>query len=208
MARFPTNLASAGGALPRLRASAFGWRCAPFLALQLVAAGIAPEQKQAAEYTLKAAVLCNLARFVEWPVRAAGLTNGPLVIGVLGVDPFGSALDEATKDQTVQGRKLAARRFGLADDPSACHLLFISRSEADRLPALLARLRGSGVLTVSEISRFAERGGMVNLVMKEDRVRFEISVVAAEREGVAISSKVLKYATIVAPEKEPPASVP
>jgi hypothetical protein len=160
--------------------------------------------QQPGEYELKAAVLCNLAKFVEWPTNAAPPTRDPLVIGIIGTDPFGPVLDRLIQGQTVQGRELAVRRFQADEDLRSCQVLFVSRSETGRVPAILARVRGASILTVSESNAFAERGGMVNLVLKDDRVRFEMNVRAAEQEGLKISSKLQKYATrVVSPPTEP-----
>ena len=181
-----------------------GWRrtvLAVWGSLALLLPGLA---QQPGEYELKAAVLCNLAKFVEWPTNAAPPTRDPLVIGLIGTDPFGPVLDRLIRGQTVQGRELAVRRFQPDEDLRSCQVLFVSRSETGRVPGILARVRGARILTVSESSGFAERGGMVNLVLQDDRVRFEMNVRAAEQEGLKISSKLQKYATrVVSPPTGP-----
>lgn len=150
-----------------------------------------------AEYKLKAAVLLNLAKFVEWPPDAFAKPEAPFVLGILGPDPFGKLLDGLAQNQTVQGRRLVVQRFASVGEAAGCRLLFISRSERPKLVALLNALRDTPVLTVSEADQFAEQGGMVNLVMKDEMVRFEINLAAAENRGLKISSKVLKYARVV-----------
>jgi len=149
------------------------------------------------EYQVKAAFLFNFAKFVDWPARKSGETNTPMVIGVLGVDPFGALLEETVKDQNIGGRRLVIRALSTADEAGDCHVLFISRSERNRLKPLLASLKGKAVLTVSESKGFAQEGGMINLVVLNGSVKLEINPAAAEEAGLKISSKLLSLARII-----------
>src|SRR5689334_17114844 len=94
------------------------------------------------EYQVKMAFLFNFAKFVEWPGDAFTDANAPVILGILGDDPFGSAL-ETVRGRTVNGRKLLINRFRDVDDIRACHILFISNSERNRLPRILTFLRHS-----------------------------------------------------------------
>jgi hypothetical protein len=152
-----------------------------------------------AEYSLKAAVLVNLAKFTDWPTNAFAGPAAPLVIGVVGEDPFGPALEEAARAQTVAGHPVQVRRLSATAPLPQVHVLFISRSEQNRLPQVLEAVRGAPVLTVSDVTRFARQGGMVNLVLRDEMVRFEVNLNSVEAAGLRLSSKVLKYATLVAP---------
>ena len=148
------------------------------------------------EYQVKAAFLYNFAKFVEWPPEA--FPDGrPFVIGILGQDSFGSALDEAVSGKTIRERKISVRRFSRLDEAADAHILFISDSEGEALPRILKRLGSAPVLTVSDLPRFAEQGGMVQLIMEQSRVRFAINVASVERAGLKPSSQLLKLARIV-----------
>ncbi len=147
------------------------------------------------EYRVKAALLYNFAKFVEWPDDSS--PQGSWVIGVLGVDPFGDALEHTMRDKMVRGKKFEIRRFADPDELEDCHILFVSDSEARSLPEILVHLEGRPVLTVSDIDRFARHGGMVSIVEENDRLRFRINVDAAERSKLTISSKMLGLADIV-----------
>ncbi|MBI4548186.1 MAG: YfiR family protein [Ignavibacteriae bacterium] len=153
------------------------------------------------EYQVKAAFLYNFAKFVEWSPETFSDTTTPIVIGILGEDPFEADLDTIVKDKNINGREFVVRRFQALKELEQCHILFISSSEQKDMPKILRRLRNSGMLTVSEVEHFAHIGGMINLVVEENKVRFEINVEAAEREGLKISSQLLKLARIVS-EKE------
>jgi hypothetical protein len=148
------------------------------------------------EYQVKAAFLYNFAKFVEWPPEAFP-EGRPFIIGILGQDPFGSALDEAVAGKTVREKRIVVRRFSKIEEAADSHILFISESEGENLPRLLKRLGPSPVLTVSDVGRFAEQGGMVQLVMEQSRVRFAINVASVERAGMKPSSQLLKLARIV-----------
>lgn len=173
------------------------WLCLAGLAAWLVGSSACAQSETAAEYKLKAAVMFNLAKFVTWPTNAFGSNQAPFIVGVVGRDPFGPLLDETVKNQTVRDRPILVRRFSATDDLRGCHLLFVSRSEEERLPAILDAARRTAMLSVGDLNHFAERGGMVNLVMKDELVRFEVNLQAAESQGLQISSKVLRYATVI-----------
>ncbi|HYM10026.1 MAG TPA: YfiR family protein [Bryobacterales bacterium] len=147
------------------------------------------------EYQVKAAFLYNFAKFVEWPADKPG--GGPFVVGVLGKDPFGAALDQAFGGKTINGRAPQIWRITGVAEARQCQILFVSSSEAKRLPEILGTLRSASVLTVSEIEDFAESGGMIRLRTEENKVRLEINVDAATQAGIRISSKLLALARVV-----------
>ena len=144
------------------------------------------------EYKVKAGLIFNFTQFVEWPAASFADASAPIEIGVLGDSSFGSALEEAVKGQKVHGRPLVVRpaTHGIADLKS-CQVVFVCRSEKARLKEVLDRLKGSHALTVGDLDDFAERGGMINFVMKSTKVRFEINNHAAKREDLKISSQLL-----------------
>lgn len=148
------------------------------------------------EYQVKAAVLYNFAKFVEWPADAFSHPSAPIIIGVLGEDPFGSALD-AAKNRTVNGRKIQIKRFNHVQEITACHILFISSSEKGRLVPLLRALRDFHMLLVGDMEKFAQRGGMINFILQNDTIDFEINVDAVKRAGLKINSRLLNMARIV-----------
>ncbi|MEI6147707.1 MAG: YfiR family protein [bacterium] len=158
-----------------------------------------------AEYEVKAEFLPLFAQFVKWPSASFADTNAPLVIGVLGDDPFGAALDRAVKNQnTAGGRRLVVKRSQDIEDVAPCHLLFVSKSEKDHIDRILAVLAqgGRAVLTVGDAEGFAARGGIINFVLQEKKVRFEINPEAAGRGGLIISWELLNLARIVHATKE------
>lgn len=143
------------------------------------------------EYQVKAAFLFNFAKFVEWPPGRFGGPNAPLVIGVLGEDPFGEALEQSIQNKEIQGRPIELRRLRAGEDLEACHVLFVSRSENARLGPILGAVKNSAVLTVGEMEQFLEQGGMINFFIEADSVKFEINPKAAEQCGLKLSAKLL-----------------
>jgi hypothetical protein len=148
------------------------------------------------EYHLKAVFLFNFAKFVEWPADGAVNNTGPIVIGVLGDDPFGEDLDRVIMGKTVNNRPLATRRYRSIQDVEGCHILFVSESEKKNLPVIFKQTRNSGILTVGDTENFTQQGGMINFVLEDNKVRFEINVAAALQENLKISSQLLKLARI------------
>lgn len=167
----------------------------------LLGGATAPAAERLSEYQVKAVFLCKFAYYVEWPEAAFATADAPLVIGVLGRDPFSEPLDRLVEDQAVGGHPLQLERFERVEEVGTCHILFISRSEKRRLPAILKAV-GGGVLTVSELEWFAQSGGMIHLGIEGERIRFEINPEAARRAGLKISSRLLKLAKIATQEEE------
>ena len=146
------------------------------------------------EYKVKAVFVLNAARFVTWPASAFSNPDAPVVIGILGENPFGTLLTEVVAGETVKGRQIVVRRVAT---PEGCHILFVSRSEQDRLPRVLESAAQSGSLTISEIEGFARSGGMVGLVVQNENVRFEVNPAAAARAHINLDARLLRLAKLV-----------
>jgi hypothetical protein len=159
-------------------------------------AGALPAQQRSREYDLKAVFLFNFATFVEWPEAARPPANEPLVIGILGRDPFGPALDEIVAGEKLNGHPLQVRRCRTPDEARGCHILFISASEAPRATEILEALKGQPVLTVGDMPRFLEMGGVIAF-STDARLQLHVNAPAARQAGLSISSKLLRVATVV-----------
>jgi hypothetical protein len=146
------------------------------------------------EYKVKAAFLLNFGKYVEWPASAVG---DAIDICVLGRDPFGATLDDTLAGRTVGDKSVRARRVSGVSEASRCNIVFVSRDDQARVDDVVAGLAGSPVLLVGEQDRFARKGGMINFVEIDQKVRFEINEAAAKKAGLKISSQLLKLATIV-----------
>ncbi len=172
-------------------------------ALLTTASGLSPAHAESgsfAEYEVKAAMLFNFARFVDWPAQTFPNDRTPLVIGILGTDPFGKIIDEVFRDRTLGTRPISVRRIRNPGDTEGCHVLFIARSERGRLAGVLAGLKNTPVLTVSDMDAFVRSGGMIELTMEASRVRFEVNQFSARHAGLSISSRLLKLASGVRSE--------
>lgn len=167
---------------------------------------VVPLQAQPAvatkEYEVKAAFLFNFARFVEWPTNAFNSPQAPLVIGILGTDPFGAALNEIVRGEIVNGHPLIIQRYRNIEEVQTCHILFISSSEARRLEQIFKSLRGKNVLTVGESDGFAHSGGIIRFIADQNRIRFRVNLDAARAAELTISSKLLRAAEIVKPGQD------
>lgn len=174
------------------------------LAASLGMAGPAAGQvvQEAPEYDVKAAFLYNFTKFVEWPASAFTDEHSSLKICVVGKDPFGKSLEAVVREE-VAGRKLTVWQKESMSNPAGCQILFISRSEGERLTEILSAVRGLPVLTVSDTQGFLEQGGIINFILEGSKVRFEINQESAARAGLKISSKLLRLATRVVPGARP-----
>lgn len=143
------------------------------------------------EYDIKAAYLVNFAKYVEWPAAAFPDEDSPFMIGILGANPFGDTLAGLARDQEVNGRRMVIAQSDELETLASCHILFTSGTPD------LSALATSPTLTVGEQKGFTEMGGIVNFVIVETKVRFEISVKAARQHNLKVSSRLLKLATKV-----------
>jgi hypothetical protein len=146
------------------------------------------------EFAVKAAFLYRFSSFIEWPKAVS--SRDSFEIGIVGDDPFGSAF-KPFMSQPIEGRQLRITRDPLNADSAGPQILFVSSSEADRITQLLQQVADKPVLTVSDIDGFAARGGILNFVLRDKKIRFGINVEAADRAGPKLSSRLLKLAEIV-----------
>ena len=168
------------------------------LALWLATSGGAQgEVIESSEQEVKAAFVYNFAKFVQWPEPDGAPTPGPIRICILGTNPFGSALERAVRGKSVNNRKVVILYPRSSTQASECELAFIPASEEPTLGEILARLGPQPILTVSDIQRFSEQGGVIGLKMDKNRVRFEVNMVAARKAGLKLSSQLLRVASHV-----------
>jgi len=166
------------------------------LALALAVGSLArAAEGPVSEHQVKAAFLLNFTRFVDWPASAFESPASSLTICILGDDPFGGALDQVVEGESVNGRKVEVQRMRRTPAPKSCQVLFVSRSEKD-IPATLAAA-GPGVLTVGDRDGFLRDGGVIAFVVEDRRVRFDVSLRAAQRGSLSISSRLLNVARSV-----------
>jgi YfiR/HmsC-like len=152
------------------------------------------------ENQVQAVFLYNFSRFVEWPPQTFAAPNDPFVIGILGTDPFGARLDEAVRNEQVNGHPLMVRRFHSVAELENCQILFVDRSETARLAQILSALDHRSTLTVSQADGAAQRGVMIQFATENNRIRLRINVDSARASGLTISSKLLRPAEIVGSE--------
>jgi hypothetical protein len=181
-----------------------GLFCALFAALTFMSGGprLPAQTTIPREYQIKAAFLFNFAQFVEWPTNAFQEATTPLVIGVLGEDPFGASLDETVRGEKVNNRPLVVQRYRRVEDIETCHMLFISQSERNRLEQIFAGLKNRSILTVGDLDGFALRGGMIRFVTEKNKIRLRINLPAAKAAGLTMSSKLLRPAEIIGPGQD------
>jgi len=154
------------------------------------------EEPHPTESQVKAAYLYNFGKFVTWPTTPAPSEDSRNIC-VLGKDPFGAVLDSTVAGESIDGKKITVRRLAKVQESAHCSILFVGLSEASRLDAILPVARRFGTLTVSDIPHFAERGGMIEFVMQQNKIRFEVNRAAAQQSHLVLSSELLKVAVKV-----------
>jgi YfiR/HmsC-like len=175
----------------RVRRCHGGWL---ILSILLLSGGLqlSAQNSISPEYQIKAVFLFNFARFIDWPSKAFPTPETPMVIGVLGGDPFDGYLDETVRGEKVNGRALVVQRYHRVSEIKICHVLFISRSEAGNLVSIFTSLKTRPILTVSDIDEFTSRGGMISLVRERNKIRMHVNLRATKAAHLTVSSKLLR----------------
>jgi len=171
--------------------------CAVLAAVALAPTAAAQEPAAAIEYQVKAAFLYNFAKFVDWPPETFARQDALFVVGVLGNESFSVVLDQVVRGKAINGHPFDVRRLRSPEEAAACQMVFVGAQETRLLPALFKAVRATAVLTVGDGESFTRQGGIMNFVVRDNRVRFEVNTDAAGRAGLSISSKLLQLATIV-----------
>jgi len=149
------------------------------------------------EYRVKLAFLYNFAQFVDWPADAFSDPAEPLTICVAGQDPFQGEIGRGLRGRAAGGHLVEIKKLKHDENPRACQMIFVRAGDRKLASKLLADLKGSNTLTVGEAKGFADLGGVINLVVEDNKLRFEINLRAARQSRLKISSKLLALARIV-----------
>ena len=173
-----------------LKAIAIAWAL-------LAIPGLYAQNSKPTDFQVKAAYLYNFGRFVEWPTKTAPTRGDAFTVCVLGQDPFGPALDATLAGETIDGKRVVAKRISAPQESGNCQILFLSLAEDGRLNKIIETVDKQAILTVSDMPQFAERGGMIQFVVEGNRVRFQVNLTATQRAGLKLSSELLKVATAV-----------
>ncbi len=152
------------------------------------------------EYPVKLAFLYNFTKFVEWPSDSFRNPDAPLVICIVGNDPFNPSIEGELRSRTVGSHPIEVRTLRTSDILSVCHMVFVPVTAEDQATKVVRGLKGSSTLTVGETEGFAVLGGIINLTVEENKLHFEVNLLAAERAGLKISAKMLALAKIVQDE--------
>lgn len=156
---------------------------------------------QSPEYKLKAVYLFNFVQFVDWPETAFADEKSPLIVGVLGNDPFGKTLDATVEEEVLKGRLLVVRRYRNVKEIKECHVLYVNVADARNQKSILAALKGRSILTVSDAEGFTANGGIIQFITKDNKIGFQINTDAAKAANLSISSKLLQLAKVISTEK-------
>jgi len=166
--------------------------------------GAMPAQAQLSrEFQLKAVFLYNFAQFTEWPTNAFADDKSPIIIGIVGADPFGPILEQTVRGENVGGHPLTVQHFSSAADIKTCHIVYIPQSETRHTDEILKAVGDKPVLTVAWLDSPMTSGVMIRFVVENNKVHFRINAAAAHAANISLSSKLLRVAD-TAPGRTPP----
>jgi len=170
-------------------------KCALRLCLAVLAGACCAAEPPAAslELQVKVAFVYNFAKFVDWPGPGPS-SDDSLSFCVIGAEPLYDELKQSVTGKTIAGRPVIARRIENRAVDQHCSVVFIG-GDKEHFAGILEAATASGALTVSDCDRFAERGGMIQLIKDENKFRFAINVEAVSRSGLRISAKLLQLSS-------------
>jgi hypothetical protein len=163
-----------------------------FLPIRAIA--VPGELHSSSAMEIQAAFLVKFSAYVKWPESAFSSPGDPIIIGIVGRDPFGSTVDKIARSFKAKGRNVEIRRFTNSADITKSHVLFIPSSQQGNINKVQAALAGNPVLLVGNSPGFLEQSGSINFVMVGKKIRFDISRTNCQKAGLTISSKLLAVA--------------
>jgi YfiR/HmsC-like len=165
--------------------------------LSCAASAAQDNDPSAVERSVKAAYLYKFLAYVDWPPAAFPQQTAPIVIGVVGAYDIADELSRITASRSVHSRALSVRRMREGDPLDDVQLLFIGRAVAPRQEGLLKQAQQRPILTVTDAEAGREQGSIINFRTLDGRVRFDVSITAAERSELRLSSRLLSVAASV-----------
>ena len=172
----------------------------PVLSLAILHAPLSIAQSEREiEYRFKAVYILNFFQFVEWPDSSFENDRSPIVLAVLGDDPFGKILDETVQSEKVGSHPIIVKRFHVLNELGSCHAIFISSSEKGSVQTILKHVDDRPILTISDIDDFGDRGGDIGFYLENNKIRFAINMQALKQSDLKVSSKLLRLAKVINP---------
>lgn len=174
-----------------------GRRAVAVLLLMMTWSGLSSESEGAEaslEYAIKANFLYKFAPFVEWPAGAFPSPASALTICAQGNDRVSELLDQVTAGQRIGVRPILVKHLDIVDQNSGCHVLYAAGTARQEASAALLAIKGLPVLSVTDSARSPQAAGIINFVLQDNRVRFDIDISAAKENQLAISSRLLTLA--------------
>lgn len=165
-----------------------------FILLPVHATAASSEIQSARALEIQAAFLIKFSSYVKWPDDAFSGPEDPIIVGIVGRDPFGSSVDKIARSMKANGRNVEVRRYINPASLTKCHILFVPSSEKENMPEIKAAMSRYFVLLVGNFPGFLEQTGIINFVMVGNKIRFNISKRNYRKAGLSISSKLLSVA--------------
>ncbi len=170
--------------------------CGCAFAMLIASVPASAQAGTANEDALRAAMLINMMRFIEWPSHKQDVDRGQTVLCILGADPIGPSVDRIVQSQAASGRLVQVRHLASTDSAGGCHVLYVSLGERKHVEHSLPALVDAGVLTVGENSNTNTPAQLIGLPLVDDHIHIEVNLPQAQHAGFTISSKLLRLATV------------
>lgn len=152
---------------------------------------------------VEAELVERFTQFIDWPRDRLTDPEGPFILGLIGRNGVGPALEKMARDRGLKNHRVEIRQLDGPEGVEECHAVWITPAAGAQLGAVLARTSGKPILTLADTEGFAERGVLINLRRESSRVAFEINLDQAKKSGLKFSSRLLALGKIVAAQGTP-----
>lgn len=170
------------------------------LALHFTAIGVsraALADEPSLEARVKGAFIFNFVQFTSWPDGTFPKADSPIIVGIVGTTSVSQVLDAIAAQKLVNGRRIELHQFNSTDDLTACHVVILGPDMHDNADRIMRAIRSKEILTIADFDGFTDAGGIIQFFVEDNKERFEVNTLAAERAHLQLSSKLLKLAKVV-----------
>jgi hypothetical protein len=149
------------------------------------------------EQQIKAIFIYKFCLYVEWPPGTFDSDSSPLTIGIVGADEIAAELESKANELVIDGRPLVVRRLNSDSKLDKLNLLFIADTQNDKLANWIDRAQGHPLLVVTETAAGLDAGSSINFSLQDNRVRFDVALGAAQRQGLKLGAQLLQVARTI-----------
>ena len=148
------------------------------------------------EDKLQVIITGKIAKFISWDSN----NSETLDITVFN-NKFGTYFDELYKDKKIKGKNVVINYIDRIEQIKNTHILYICNVDFNTLNNIFSYTKDKKVVTISDIRGFAQKGGMVQIYQKNQKLKLKINLDIVNQKNIQIKSSLLRIVDIVGDNK-------